>query len=171
MNIKMRFMAVVALLTAFTFTASAQKETPITLDSAIVRALKDNPTIKVAEKEIELKKVAKTEAWQNLLPSASIDGAIQYNIQVASMKMDMSGQTMEIKMGKDNSNTWNAALQIALPLYAPAVYKVMSLSKSDLELALEKSRASKQDLVNQVTITYLLRILNQLNLSQSLKSH
>ena len=161
MNIKMRFMAVVALLTAFTFTASAQKETPITLDSAIVRALKDNPTIKVADKEIELKKVAKTEAWQNLLPSASIDGAIQYNIQVASMKMDMSGQTMEIKMGKDNSNTWNAALQIALPLYAPAVYKVMSLSKSDLELALEKSRASKQDLVNQVTKAYYQLMLAQ----------
>ena len=164
MKIKMRFMAVVALLTAFSLTAKAQQEIPtmeITLDKAIELALSENPTMKVAEKDIELKEVSKTEAWQNLLPSVSLDGAIQYNIQVASMKMDMSGQTMEIKMGKDNSNTWNAALQVAIPLYAPAVYKAMSLSESDLQLAVEKSRGSKLDLINQVTKAYYQLMLAQ----------
>ena len=164
MKIKMRFMTVAALLTAFALTANAQQEIPtkeITLDKAIELALRDNPTMKVAEKDIELKQVSKTEAWQNLLPSVTLDGAIQYNIQVASMKMDMSGQTMEIKMGKDNSNTWNAALQVAIPLYAPAVYKAMSLSESDLQLAVEKSRGSKIDLINQVTKAYYQLLLAQ----------
>ena len=164
MKIKMRFMTVAALLTAFALTANAQQEIPtkeITLDKAIELALRDNPTMKVAEKDIELKQVSKTEAWQNLLPSVTLDGAIQYNIQVASMKMDMSGQTMEIKMGKDNSNTWNAALQVAIPLYAPAVYKAMSLSESDLQLAFEKSRGSKIDLINQVTKAYYQLLLAQ----------
>ncbi|MBR4966849.1 MAG: TolC family protein [Bacteroidaceae bacterium] len=164
MNMKMRLMTVVALLTTFTFTAKAQENTPtmhITLDKAIELALSDNPTMKVAEKEIELKEVAKSEAWQNLLPSVTLDGAIQYNVKVASMKMDMGGQTMEIKMGKDDSNTWNAALQVAIPLYAPAVYKAMSLSKSDLQLAVEKSRGSKLDLINQVTKAYYQLMLAQ----------
>ena len=161
---KMRLMTVAALLTLFSVTANAQENTPtmqITLDKAIELALSENPTMRVAEKDIELKQIAKTEAWQNLLPQASLDGAIQYNIQVASMKMDMGGQTMEIKMGKDDSNTWNAGLQVAIPLYAPAVYKAMSLSESDLQLALEKSRGSRLDLINQVTKAYYQLMLAQ----------
>ena len=164
MKMKMRLMTVVALLTFFKLAAIAQETTPtmqITLDKAIELALSDNPTMRVAEKDIELKEVAKTEAWQNLLPQASLDGAIQYNIKVASMKMEAMGQTQEIKMGKDGSNTWNAALQVAIPLYAPAVYKAMSLSESDLQLALEKSRGSKIDLINQVTKAYYQLMLAQ----------
>ncbi len=165
MNMKMRLMTFAALLTAFAFTANAQETTPtmqITLDKAIELALSDNPTMKVAEKEIELKEVSKSEAWQNLLPSVSLDGAIQYNIKVAGMKVDMGdGVVRELKMGKDDSNTWNAALQVAIPLYAPAVYKAMSLSKSDLQLAVEKSRGSKIDLVNQVTKAYYQLMLAQ----------
>ena len=164
MKMKMRLMTVVALLTAISVTADAQESTPtmqITLDKAIELALSDNPTMKVAEKDIELKEVSKSEAWQNLLPQVSLDGAIQYNIQVASMKMDMSGQTMEIKMGKDNSNTWNAGLQVAIPLYAPAVYQAMNITKSDLQLAVEKSRGSKIDLINQVTKAYYQLMLAQ----------
>ena len=60
-------MAVVALLTAFALTANAQQEITtmeITLKDAIKLALNDNPTIKVAEKEINLKEIAKTESWQ-----------------------------------------------------------------------------------------------------------
>ena len=164
MKMKMQLMTIVAFLTASSLTAKAQESIPtmqITLDKAIELALSDNPTMKVADKEIELKQVAKTETWQNLLPQVSLDGAIQYNIQVASMKMDMGGQTMEIKMGKDDSNTWNAGLQVAIPLYAPAVYKAMSLSESDLQLALEKSRGSKIDLINQVTKAYYQLMLAQ----------
>ena len=160
----MRFMTVAALLTAFTLTANAQQDIPtmeITLEKAIELALSDNPTMKVAEQDIQLKEISKTEAWQNLLPSVTLDGAIQYNIKVASMKMEAMGRTQEIKMGKDDSNTWNAALQVAIPLYAPAVYKAMNLSESDLQLAVEESRGSKIDLINQVTKAYYQLMLAQ----------
>ena len=163
MNLKMRLKSVVAMLAAMTLTVNAQETTTmhITLDKAIEIALSENPTIKIAEKEIELKEVSKSEAWQNLLPSVTLDGAIQYNIQVASMKMEAMGQTQEIKMGKDNSNTWNAALQVAIPLYAPAVYQTMKLTNSDLELAVEKSRSSKIDMINQVTKAFYQLMLAQ----------
>ena len=164
MNFKMRFMSVVTTLAVAVISVTAQETTPtmqITLDKAIELALSENPTIKVAEKDIELKEISKAEAWQNLLPSVTLDGAIQYNAQVGKMKMDMGGQTMEIKMGKDNTNTWNAALQVAIPLYAPAVYEAMNISNSDLQLAVEKSRGSKLDLINQVAKAYYQLMLAQ----------
>ena len=163
MNLKMRLKTVVAMLAVMTLTVNAQEATTmhITLDKAIEIALSENPTIKIADKEIELKEVSKSEAWQNLLPSVTLDGAIQYNIQVASMKMEAMGHTQEIKMGKDNSNTWNAALQVAIPLYAPAVYQTMKLTNSDLELAVEKSRNSKIDMINQVTKAFYQLMLAQ----------
>ena len=163
MNLKMRLKTVVAMLAVMTLTVNAQESTTmhITLDKAIEIALSENPTIKIADKEIELKEISKSEAWQNLLPTVTLDGAIQYNIQVASMKMEAMGRTQEIKMGKDNSNTWNAALQVAIPLYAPAVYQTMKLTNSDLELAVEKSRNSKIDMINQVTKAFYQLMLAQ----------
>ena len=156
----MRFRTVVALLALIAVTAQAQETTPtmhLTLDKAIELALSENPTKKVAEKEIELKEVSKTEAWQNLLPTVSLNGTVTYNIKVAEIKTSMGS----FKMGMDDSNTWNGALQVSLPLYAPAVYKTMSLTKSDLELAVEKGRGSKIDLVNQVTKAYYQLMLAQ----------
>lgn len=156
----MRLRTVMALLTLFAFTANAQEAAPtmhLTLDKAIELALSENPTMKVAEKEIELKEVSKTEAWQNLLPTVSLTGSVTYNIKVAEIKTSMGS----FKMGMDDSNTWNGALQVSLPLYAPAVYQTMSLTKSDLQLAVEKSRGSKIDLVNQVTKAYYQLMLAQ----------
>ena len=164
MNCKMRLKTLFAILSVCTLTF-AQSETAtmhLTLDKALEIALSDNPTMKVAEKEIKLKEVSKSEAWQNLLPSATLDGAIVYNAKVAAMKVDMGdGVARELKMGKDDSNTWNGGIQIAIPLYAPAVYKTMSLTKSDLELSIEKARGSKLDLVNQVTKAYYQLMLAQ----------
>ena len=160
MNLKMRFKTVVALLTLIAVTAQAQETTPtmhLTLNKAIELALSENPTMKVAEKEIELKEVSKTEAWQSLLPTVSLNGTVTYNIKVAEVKTSMG----TFKMGMDDSNTWNGALQVSLPLYAPAVYQTMSLTKNDLELAVEKSRGSKIDLVNQVTKAYYQLMLAQ----------
>ena len=159
MNLRMRLFTLATVLTATVLTAKAQ-ETPtmsITLDRAIELALSDNPTIKFADKEIELKEVSKKEAWQNLLPTVSIDGTVSYNIKVAEVKTSMG----TFKMGMDDSNTWNGALQVALPIYAPAVYKAMSITKSDLNLAVEKSRGSKIDLIDQVTKAYYQLMLAQ----------
>lgn len=148
-----------ALLAAVMF-ATAQEAAPtmhLTLDKAIELALSENPTIKVAEKEIELKKVSKNEAWQSLLPTASLNGSVNYAIKAA--EMNLGGQTF--KMGKDDASTWNGALQVALPVFAPAIYKSMSLTKADVELAVEKSRGSKIDMVNQVTKAFYQLLLAQ----------
>ena len=129
----------------------------LTLDDALSIALSDNPTIKVAEQQIEVKKISKDEAWQSLLPSADFSGTVQYTVLAAVMKLN----GMEFKMGQDNTSTWNGQFQVSLPLFAPTVYATMNLTKTDLDNAVEQSRSSKLDLVNQVTKAYYQVILTQ----------
>lgn len=147
-----------AWMVGFSATAGAQnRQLQLTLDQAIEIALNDNPTIRVAEQEIELKKVSYKEAWQNLLPTVDVSGSVSYSITVAEVVIG----DMKIKMGKDETNTWNAGLNVGLPIYAPAVYRTMKMTKDDILLAGEKSRASRIDLVNQVTKAYYQLMLSQ----------
>ena len=129
----------------------------LTLDKALEIALDENPTMKVAAEEIALKRVASKEAWQSLLPEASIAGSLDHTIKAAEMKLN----DISFKMGQDGTNTANAGLSINLPLFVPGVYRAMSMTKTDIELAVEKSRASKLDLVNQVTKAYYQLMLSQ----------
>lgn len=151
-------MAVWAFGFAKAQTVQATQDTlTLTLNKALEIALDENPTIKVATEEIALKKVAGKEAWQSLLPEASIVGTVDHTIKAAEMKLN----DMSFKMGQDGTNTANAGLNINLPLFAPAVYRAMSMTKTDIELAIEKSRASKLDMVNQVTKAYYQLMLAQ----------
>ena len=149
-------------LCAFGFAKAQTEQTTqntltLTLDKALEIALDENPTIKVAAEEIALKKVASKEAWQSLLPEASLNGSLDHTIKAAEMKLN----DMSFKMGQDGSNTANAGLSINLPLFVPGVYRAMSMTKTDIELAVEKSRASKLDLVNQVSKAYYQLMLAQ----------
>ena len=172
---KRSFLAIRLILAAVMLTApgmvGAQEtqggELKITLDDALKIALSENPTIKVAEQQIEVKKISKDEAWQSLLPSADFNGTIQYTVLASVMKMEMPDpatgelKVSEFKMGRDNTSTWNGQFQVSLPLFAPTVYATMNLTESDLENAVEQSRSSKLDLVNQVTKAYYQVILAQ----------
>ena len=159
MNCKMRLTLALSMLAIFTLTR-AQEALPVlnlTLDKAIELALSDNPTMKVAEHEITLKEVAKKEAWQSLLPSVSIDGTVSYDIKVAEIKTSMGS----FKMGMDDANTWDGGLNVSLPIYAPAIYRSIQMGKKDIELAVEKSRGAKLDLINQVKTAYYQLMLAQ----------
>jgi len=129
----------------------------LTLDKAIEIALAENPTIKVAEKEIELKNVAKTEAWMDLLPTLDGTMSLSHSIKVAEIKIG----DQKHKFGNDGSTTATGALTLQLPIFAPTVYQNMKLSKQDIELAVEKARGSKLDLVNQVKKAFYGALLSQ----------
>lgn len=135
----------------------AARTLKLTLDKAVEIALADNPTIRVAEQDIELKKVSRKEAWQSLLPTVDLNAGMTYTIKAATM--NLGGQ--KFKMGKDGTSTWNGALAVNLPVYAPAVYRTMKMTKTDIELAVEKSRGSRIDLINQVTKAYYQLMLAQ----------
>lgn len=132
----------------------------INLDQAIEIALSDNPAIIVAGQEIELKKAANKEAIYGLLPTADLTGSYSRTLKKQTMVMNMGeGDPMTIQVGSDN--TYNGGITVNLPVFAPALYRSIHLTRSDIELAVEKSRSSKLDMVNQVTKAYYQLLLTQ----------
>jgi len=156
-NRKLLMLVSVFLFASYTQAQEVKETLTLTLDKALEIALSENPTIKVADQEIALKKTAYKETWQTLLPEVSLTGSWQHTIQAAVMKLN----DMEFKMGQDGTNTVAGVASLSLPIFAPTVYKAMSMTKTDIELAVEKARASKQDLVNQVTKAYYQLMLAQ----------
>lgn len=145
------------LLAATAEAQEKEKVLELTLDRAVEIALNDNPVIRVADQDIELKKVSQKEAWQQLLPTVELSGGMTYTIKAATMNLGGN----KFKMGQDGTSTWNGAFSVNLPVFAPAVYRTMQMSRTDIELAVEKSRASRLDLVNQVTKAYYGLLLAQ----------
>lgn len=131
----------------------------LTLDKALEIALSDNPTMKIAGQEIKLKKEARKEAYAGLFPEVSLTGSYSRTLKKQTMVMDFDGQPQTIQVGSDNS--YQGGLNINLPIFAPALYKSINLTKTDVELAVEKSRSSKLDLINQVTKGYYQLLLAQ----------
>lgn len=128
----------------------------LTLEKAIEIALAENPVIRVADKDIELKKLADREAWQALLPTVDATLSLTDNILVAEMVTGMG----KFKMGVDGTLTAVGAATLQLPVFAPAVYQNMKLTKQDILLAQEKARGSRLDLINQVTKAYYGALLS-----------
>lgn len=140
--------------------ATAQEKLALTLEQAIEIALSDNPTIQVAEQTVQLKKISNKETVMGLLPEASLSGAYTRTIKKQTMVMDMPGVgTQSFKVGIPNS--YQGGVTMSLPIFAPTLYKSMKLTKSDVELAVEQARSSKQDLVNQVTKAFYQTLLAQ----------
>ena len=135
--------------------AMAQETLRLTLDQAIEIALSDNPTIEVAEQTVELKKISDKETVLGLLPEASLSGA--YTRTIKKQTMVMNGMKFQVGI----PNQYQGGLTVSLPVFAPALYKSMKLTKTDVALAVEQARASKQDLVNQVTKAFFQMLLAQ----------
>ena len=153
-SIGIRPMMMVALMLCALSTI-AQEKLALTLDQAIEIALSDNPTIQVAEQTIQLKKISDRETVMGLLPEASITGA--YTRTIKKQTMVMNGMKFQVGI----PNQYQGGITVSLPVFAPALYKSMKLTKTDVELAVEQARASKQDLVNQVTKAFYQALLAQ----------
>ena len=135
--------------------ATAQETLRLTLDKAIEIALSDNPTIEVADQTVELKRISDKETVMGLLPEASLSGA--YTRTIKKQTMVMNGMKFQVGI----PNQYQGGLTVSLPVFAPTLYKSMKLTKTDVELAVEQARASKQDLVNQVTKAFFQMLLAQ----------
>ena len=144
-----------ALLIMMATSAKAQDTLRITLKDAIQIALSENPTIKVADQEIELKKEANREVIWGLLPEVNMVGSFNHTIEKQSFAI--MGQIMRVGTLNNASGGFTASL----PVFAPALYQSMKLTKKDVELAMEKARSSRLDMVNQITKAFYQLLLAQ----------
>ena len=167
---KILLAVVLAVFTGGLVRAQEVKDTlTLTLDKALEIALSENPTMRVADQEIQLKKEAKKEAYGGLFPEVALSGSYSRTLKKQTMVMDFAGEAQTIQVGSDNS--YSGGLTVNLPIFAPALYKSINLTKADVDLAMEKARSSKLDLINQVTKAYYQLLLAQDSYEVMLQSY
>jgi outer membrane protein TolC len=143
-------MSALAICVAGTAQAQTQTEAQanggtdiLTLDlpKALEIALSTNPTIKTAEMEVERFDYVRKEAMGNHLPTLAVGGQFAFNIVKQEMAKGMS-------LGADMSAA--ATADLTIPLFAPAIYSTMKMSRMQQELAVEQARSSRITMVNSV---------------------
>ena len=129
--------------------AFAQADTiAITLKDAWDIALSKSLTVMVADKEIEKTGYEKKGAYASLFPNVAFSGSYQRTIKKQTMVMKMGDVTQRISMGTDNN--MSGGFNASMPLVNVALWRSLDISGKSVDLAVEKARQSRQDLINQV---------------------
>ncbi|MFI3331256.1 MAG: TolC family protein [Rikenellaceae bacterium] len=131
-------------LLAVTPVVGAEKAMTLTLEKAIEIAMDENPTIKVSGLEIERQEYVKKQTKGNLYPSLSTEAGY--------MRTLIHSETGGYAMTSDNTFSVDATL--AVPLFAPAVYRTLKLNDIEMQSAVESARSSKVTLASEVKIAY-----------------
>ena len=101
-----------------------QGQLNLSLDEAIEIALSDNPTIKVANLEIERYDYVRKQAVATLYPQ--VDASAQYSLALRRQEM-----TEGFSFG--GKNTFNVAGSVSLPLFVPSVYRQIKMTRTQME--------------------------------------
>ena len=134
----------------------------LTLDRALEIALSESNTIKIADMTVEKSGYAQKGSYAALYPNVNVNGSYQRTLLKQVMVMDMGGQAMEIKVGRDNSINTSASAN--MPLVNAQLWESLKLSGMDVELAVEKARSSKIAMVKQVKQAFYAVLLAQKSL-------
>ena len=166
----------------------------ISLEQALQIAISENPSVKVADMEIERTGYARKGSYAALFPTIDGSAAYQRTIkkQVMYMDFDMSamgggaapGQgsgagsgsganTGSASAGQSKAatagggievgrwNTWSTGISAAMPLVNAQLWQSLKISDQDVELAVEKARSSRLEMVNQVKQAYFSCLLSK----------
>lgn len=164
----LEILAIAAVAAVPQVTDTTEAPTVITLEDALRIALSENVSVKVADREIERTTYAKKGAYASLFPQIDGSGSYQRTIKKQVMYMDfdiggMGGGSEDsgsggmtpgggIEVGR--WNTWSAGLTAAMPLVNAQLWKSLEISAQDVELAVEKARRSRLEMVTQVKNAY-----------------
>ena len=145
---KIAFCSWVLMMVMCFGTAQAQETLKLTLDQALEIALAESNTIKIADMTVEKSGYARKGSYAALYPNVSMNGSYQRTLLKQVMVMDMGGQPMEIKVGRDNNI--NTSASASIPLVNAQLWESLKLSALDVEMAVEQARSSKVSKISQV---------------------
>lgn len=137
--------------------AQSQDSVHVDLNKAIEIALSETPTMRIADRNVQIKQWYKKEQIAALFPDVSLAANYNRTLLKQTMSMDMGGQTMNIKVGRDN--TYSIGANLSLPIISPALWSNLKLSSMDIDLAMEAARSSKLEMVNQVKQAFYVYLL------------
>ena len=149
--------------------AQTQDSIHVDLNKAIEIALSETPTMRIADRNVQIKQIYRKEQIAALFPDVSLAANYNRTLLKQTMSMDMGGQTMNIKVGRDN--TYSVGANLSLPIISPALWSNLKLSAMDIDLAMEAARSSKLEMVNQVKQAYYVYLLAKQSYDVLLKSY
>ena len=131
-------------------------ETPvvITLEQALEIALSENVSVKVADMEIERTGFAKKGTYAALYPQIDLSASYQRTIKKQAMFMSMGEGQEPMKIEVGMFNTINVASSVVMPIVNAQLWESLKISGMDVELAVEKARSSRLEMVTQVKNAY-----------------
>ena len=149
-------LSVFAMVSSFALSAqeNAGETVVITLEQALEIGLSENLSVKVADMEIERTGFAKKGTYASLFPSIDLSTSYQRTIKKQAMFMSMGEGQEPMKIEVGMYNTINAAASVAMPLVNAQLWQSLKISGLDVELAVEKARSSRLDMVTQVKNAY-----------------
>ena len=147
-KLSLRFCFILLIFSILSINSKAQETLKLTLDQALEVALAESSTIKIADMTVEKSGYAKKGSYASLYPNVNISSSYQRTLLKQVMVMDMGGQAMEIKVGRDNNIT--ATASASMPLVNAPLWESLKLSALDVELAVEQARSSKVSMISQV---------------------
>ena len=109
-----RFCLSLLIFSLFNINLLAQEPVKITLDQALEIALAESNTVKIADMTVEKSGYAKKGSYAALYPNVSVSSSYQRTLLKQVMVMDMGGQPMEIKVGRDNNISASASASMPL---------------------------------------------------------
>lgn len=169
---KMMWIALLWLPSLFFSTVKAQDTLKLDLEKTLEIALSENPTVKIADKEIVKKKYAQKGSYASLFPQITFTADYTRTLKKQVMYMDgfdagssgdiptgMEGIDMSegIEVGRDNN--WATGFNASMPLVNASLWKSLSISALDVELAIEQARSSKISMINQVKKSFYAVLL------------
>ena len=179
-------MIAIALATFFVPAFAQETEAEplcLTLEDALKIALSENVSVKVADKEIQRTEYALKGSYASLFPQVDASMSYQRTIkkQVMYMDFDMSALAGSIPgmEGEDSPtggegggglpgsggievgrwNTYSGGVSASMPLINAQLWKSIAISGQDVELAVEKARSSRLDMVTQVKQAFFAVLL------------
>jgi outer membrane protein TolC len=161
-SVKKYLVLLVVVFLMFPVNSTAQEEAGsdtlyLTIEEAVEIALSENPTIKVADKEIEKVDYSRKEAWAGLIPSVSAEGGYSRNVKKPVMFLSEGmasgfGGNTTIEIGSDNS--YSGALSAAMPLFNMSLFRNIQMTEVQMESALESARQSRINMISEVKKAY-----------------
>lgn len=147
-NKTFRIVIILQIFSLLYLNVRAQEPLRLTLDQALEIALSESNTIKIADMTVEKSGYAQKGSYASLYPNVNLTGSYQRTLLKQVMVMDMGGQPMEIKVGRDNNIS--ASASASMPLVNAQLWESLKLSALDVEMAVEQARSSKMSMISQV---------------------
>ncbi len=172
-NLKKLIFILFGLSTIGLFAENDPVDLVLDLSKSLRIAMDNNPTIRIAELEVQRVDYSRKEAIGRLLPNLNLMGDYTDNIMKQVMFMPesfsaMMGGQKFMEIGYKNS--YMGVVSAQLPLVNFSLWQTIKNKQTEIDLIIEKTRASKIEMRKQVKDAYFALLLTKSSLDVIEKS-